>query len=68
MNGQAVCVGDAVRIPSVTFSEKGVARPWMKGTVVWIHPLRRFCVVEYRLLGGNIRECCKCSDIRKDER
>lgn len=65
MNGQAVCVGDAVRIPSVTFSEKGVARPWMKGTVAWIHPEERFCVVELPLRGGIVRECCYLDQLKK---
>lgn len=66
MNGQTICVGDHVQIPSDIFSEKSaIEKVWIRGTLVWIHPLKRFCVVELQLRGGIVRECCKYEDIRK---
>ena len=66
MNGQAVRVGDSVKILSVIFAEKySSSKCWMNGTVAWIHPEERFCVVELPLRGGIVRECCYLDQLKK---
>lgn len=65
MSGQTVQVGDSVKIPSAIFADKCGTTRWIKGTVVWIHPLERFCVVSLQLRGGCVRECCELDRLKK---
>lgn len=57
-----VRVGDKVRRMSEILSqrdeEKRSVRRTMTGRVVWVHPKRRFHLVEFELpSGGLVREC-----------
>lgn len=65
MSGQAVQVGDRVKILSAIFTDKGGLKTWQKGTVVWIHPLDRFAVVAIQLRGGIVRECGDLDQLKK---
>ena len=49
---QNVKVGDQVRLPLTL--DKGFKM--LTGTVIWIHPERRFFQVEFQLPGGTVRE------------
>lgn len=30
---------------------------WMLGRCVWVHPTKRFALLEFDVIGGTIREC-----------
>lgn len=61
---QMVKLGDKIRIWPKTISayeeredrRRKKIRMAPRGTVVYIHPLRRFCVLEFKVRGGVIRE------------
>lgn len=52
-------VGDRRTVVPVTFSETGPdsrTRTQLRGTVVYVHPRGRYCVLEFETRGGKIRE------------
>lgn len=54
----AVHVGDKVIRRPVTFTGINDKKPLvLQGIVIWIHPKRRFHVVEFATEGGSLREC-----------
>ena len=53
LEGSRVKIGDEMELP--VKMDKGYIR--MRGTVIWIHPQRRFFEVEFKTALGNIREC-----------
>lgn len=57
-------VGDKIKRPVMGLypDTTGAKRPGsMTGTVVWIHPLGRFCVAEFQLGEMKLRECYEVS-------
>lgn len=53
-----VQAGDSVaREPEAITGVESKRLGRMRGTVVWVHPLERFHVVEFQTRGGPLREC-----------
>lgn len=51
-------IGDTVRKRLTgMLSPKDAPPPKMPGTVIWIHPQRRFYIAEFRIGNVKIREC-----------
>lgn len=56
-------IGDKVR----TRISTGKCEDWMEpqtGTVTWIHPKGRFCLVEFNCGGNILRETFRCSELQ----
>lgn len=54
--------------PELAVSTKTNTRPAMRGTVVWIHPLMRFAVLEFEGIHGNPRECFRPEELTERNR
>lgn len=51
-------IGEKHRVtPRLGFTDKSEYTAPMIGTIIWIHPNRRFAVLEFECLNGTCREC-----------
>lgn len=57
-------IGCSRTVKPVTFSVTGAdgKEKTVRGTVSYIHPKRRFCVLDFAVKGGSIREAFKLID------